>query len=287
MNARGQGALEYLMSYGWVLLVIAVVGGALWGLGFLKRPATAPTASGFQILKPLLISSELGKVGPPDAIYGYSEPGKSYTEEKISTGFSCQFVNSLDVPVKILNMSVEVDGHPCENQYVSKNYKDPGAVLLDIKKGDSYRAEYLYKVCIEGLDDCKEGSDFFSYNRVILDFLGPGESSYQCTCRQTGCECSGNPCKTCEYHFDTLPPQIGIPAGSQFTDRTYGWSILATLIEGENIQKSKSYSQDPCGNMADGGHKISVDLTYLTTIGGKETVKHSFGEIHMSYENPR
>ncbi len=36
---KGQGALEYLMTYGWALLIIVVVGAALYSLGVLN-PAT-------------------------------------------------------------------------------------------------------------------------------------------------------------------------------------------------------------------------------------------------------
>jgi hypothetical protein len=49
MNMKGQGALEYLMTYGWALLIIVVVGSALYSLGILN-PATytQSTCTGFQ-----------------------------------------------------------------------------------------------------------------------------------------------------------------------------------------------------------------------------------------------
>src|SRR3989338_6031106 len=48
---KGQGALEYLMTYGWALLIIVVVGAALYSLGVLN-PATYTQSScaGFQYL---------------------------------------------------------------------------------------------------------------------------------------------------------------------------------------------------------------------------------------------
>jgi len=39
MKKKGQGALEYLMTYGWALLIIVVVAAALYALGVLN-PAT-------------------------------------------------------------------------------------------------------------------------------------------------------------------------------------------------------------------------------------------------------
>lgn len=46
---KGQGALEYLMTYGWALLIIVVVGAALYALGILN-PATYTQSrcTGFQ-----------------------------------------------------------------------------------------------------------------------------------------------------------------------------------------------------------------------------------------------
>ena len=41
---KGQGALEYLMTYGWALLIIVVVGAALYSLGVLN-PATYTQSS--------------------------------------------------------------------------------------------------------------------------------------------------------------------------------------------------------------------------------------------------
>jgi len=46
---KGQGAMEYLMTYGWALLVIVIVGAALFALGILN-PATyqQKRCNGFQ-----------------------------------------------------------------------------------------------------------------------------------------------------------------------------------------------------------------------------------------------
>jgi len=45
---KGQGALEYLMTYGWALLIIVVVGAALYALGVLNPSTyTKSTCAGF------------------------------------------------------------------------------------------------------------------------------------------------------------------------------------------------------------------------------------------------
>jgi hypothetical protein len=52
-DSRGQAALEYLMTYGWAILVILVVGIALWQMGVFNPPSTPPGCSGFSQLMPL------------------------------------------------------------------------------------------------------------------------------------------------------------------------------------------------------------------------------------------
>src|SRR3989344_6357653 len=48
-SEKGQGALEYLMTYGWALLVIVVVGAALFALGVLSpQTYTQKRCVGFQ-----------------------------------------------------------------------------------------------------------------------------------------------------------------------------------------------------------------------------------------------
>jgi len=54
VSKKGQGALEYLMTYGWAILVVMVVGIVLWYLGvFFGGPGDVNTASGFAKIKPL------------------------------------------------------------------------------------------------------------------------------------------------------------------------------------------------------------------------------------------
>jgi len=43
-NARSQSAMEYLMTYGWAILVISIVLAALWQLGVFNSAAQAPRA---------------------------------------------------------------------------------------------------------------------------------------------------------------------------------------------------------------------------------------------------
>jgi hypothetical protein len=64
IGKRGQGAMEYLMTYGWAILVVMVVGIVMWQLGiFNLGGVTATTASGFPRIKPQLALSSCNTSG--------------------------------------------------------------------------------------------------------------------------------------------------------------------------------------------------------------------------------
>ncbi|MEM4347143.1 MAG: hypothetical protein QW802_00965 [Candidatus Altiarchaeota archaeon] len=52
MNKKGQGAMEYLMTYGWAILVVLIIGVALWYMGvFNVGTGGVNRASGFSKMK--------------------------------------------------------------------------------------------------------------------------------------------------------------------------------------------------------------------------------------------
>jgi hypothetical protein len=53
MKREGQAALEYLITYGWAILGILIVGVVLWQFGAFSPPAPPPGCSGFSQIKPL------------------------------------------------------------------------------------------------------------------------------------------------------------------------------------------------------------------------------------------
>ena len=53
MNKKGQGAMEYLMTYGWAILVVLIVGIVLWQLGIFNLGGSSKTSTGFGAIKPL------------------------------------------------------------------------------------------------------------------------------------------------------------------------------------------------------------------------------------------
>ncbi len=53
MKMKGQAAMEYLMTYGWAILIVIIVAAALWALGVFNpatwQQASATGFSGFQV----------------------------------------------------------------------------------------------------------------------------------------------------------------------------------------------------------------------------------------------
>ncbi len=63
MKRKGQGAMEYLMTYGWAILVVMIVGVVLWQLGIFGPSSTVNTARGFSKVKPLEPSIKYSTAG--------------------------------------------------------------------------------------------------------------------------------------------------------------------------------------------------------------------------------
>jgi len=53
--------MEYLMTYGWAILLVLVMGASLWYLGIYNPGPSVPSVQGFPVLKPMLASCELGE----------------------------------------------------------------------------------------------------------------------------------------------------------------------------------------------------------------------------------
>jgi len=53
MGKKGQGAMEYLMTYGWAIMVVMIVGIVLWQLGIFKLGTSGTGYSGFGAVKPI------------------------------------------------------------------------------------------------------------------------------------------------------------------------------------------------------------------------------------------
>lgn len=97
-KSPGQSAMEYMLTYGWAVLVVMVVGIVMWQIGIFNLGGSTPTTSdGFAQLKPMLATCKMSE-----------EPWvASYN------GFHCMFTNPNQVPITITDVLITVDGEYC------------------------------------------------------------------------------------------------------------------------------------------------------------------------------
>ncbi|MFH1056149.1 MAG: hypothetical protein V1744_08660 [Candidatus Altiarchaeota archaeon] len=90
---KGQSAMEYLMTYGWAILVVMVVGIAMWQLGIFNMGGGTVTFTGFSKIKPQLAGSGVSSTGM----------------------FTGVFTNGIGTKIIINDVTVTVDGAaPCK-----------------------------------------------------------------------------------------------------------------------------------------------------------------------------
>jgi len=66
---KGQSAMEYLMTYGWAILVVMVVGIAMWRLGIFNMGPTTMTFTGFAKIKPQLSGTGFNATGNFNGVF--------------------------------------------------------------------------------------------------------------------------------------------------------------------------------------------------------------------------
>ena len=69
LGRKGQGAMEYLMTYGWAILVVMIVGIVMWQLGIFNITGGATTSTGFAKIKPQLAGIGVTHLGPGTMIF--------------------------------------------------------------------------------------------------------------------------------------------------------------------------------------------------------------------------
>ena len=98
-RGKGQGALEYLQTYSWAILVVLIVGVVLWQLGIFGSHSGSNTSSGFTAMKIL-------------------NPSIIYRENTEDNAFNFTFVNAAGIRARRIYIAKNVSG-------------DCSAILLD------------------------------------------------------------------------------------------------------------------------------------------------------------
>ncbi len=119
-EARSQSAMEYLMTYGWAILIIAVVLGALYSLGIFNGAnflgGTCVAAPGYLCSNPLLATD-----GTLSFTYGYQGPNVTVV------GFAC--TNTTTVPASFA-LSGSSNLEPGQEESVSASCSLPSGSAI-------------------------------------------------------------------------------------------------------------------------------------------------------------
>lgn len=138
---KGQGAMEYLMTYGWALLVIVVVGAALFALGVLNPSTyTQKRCQGFQYFtyqdqKAEANTFTISLVNGPQSITitDLNVSGTLVTDLKASAG---SLTPSGGSAVTIGgNVTVGTSGDSYSNLAVSIEYNVTGGIQGNVDRG--------------------------------------------------------------------------------------------------------------------------------------------------------
>ena len=104
---KGQGAMEYLMTYGWAILVVMIVGIVMWQLGIFNINQGSTTSTGFSKIKPQLAAMGVKQTGFPNTLFTNGAGAKitvmsGHIFDLVKVATSCAFtsgsVSPKDVP---------------------------------------------------------------------------------------------------------------------------------------------------------------------------------------------
>ncbi|MCX6695020.1 MAG: hypothetical protein NTU61_01825 [Candidatus Altiarchaeota archaeon] len=170
MSKRGQGAMEYLMTYGWAIIVIMVVGIAMWRLGLFNFGGTPMTSSGFSVLKPMLASCsrDEARCSPSTPCVGMGGPLGAWDEAPLN----CVFTNNAGVDIAITDIDV----------YDSSSTAPCGAVSVTDKPGNGLFQTAPRGVAIYYSGGSKTGTSWGANNQcptgVSYCLLAPKGSTF-------------------------------------------------------------------------------------------------------------
>ncbi|MEA3255139.1 MAG: hypothetical protein U9Q22_04840 [Candidatus Altiarchaeota archaeon] len=120
LGNKGQGAMEYLMTYGWAILVVMIVGVVLWQLGVFNIGTENIVVTGFSKLKPL----------PPSVAYTAS-----------IGNFTASFTNTIGTSIRISTRPTIVDQLDGTVTWsaVDVDGGDPTASSVTVAAGDAFQ----------------------------------------------------------------------------------------------------------------------------------------------------
>lgn len=143
---KGQAAIEYLMTYGWAVLILVSVLGLLYSMGVLNPQSYAQEECIFQ---PSLRCDSLAL-----------DPNGNV---RIS------LVNGMGFPIKLTSYSISYKGNDCSSSGAAYQVEPDGVVTLSAKcKGNFYTGDvYNFKVVLNYKVE-NEDKEFSSSGQVSI-----------------------------------------------------------------------------------------------------------------------
>ena len=122
LGRKGQGAMEYLMTYGWAILVVMIVGVVLWQLGVFQIGQTATVTTGWNKLQPL------GQT----VVYSAGATAASNT-------FSVTFNNVIGTAIRVneLNITEKISSTTCNPAVTVNGQSFPVLVATGLANGSA------------------------------------------------------------------------------------------------------------------------------------------------------
>ncbi|MBN2101934.1 MAG: hypothetical protein JW716_03625 [Candidatus Aenigmarchaeota archaeon] len=150
---KGQSAMEYLMTYGWAIVIVIIVAAALVALGFFDVP-TPEAATGFEL-------------GAPAA--------GSWNLDASDGSFAFRMTSSKSYNVRITGITVEnAAGTDCTVPLV--NGVDPATTPVSVATGQTIAVTANCSVLGLGAGSKYNLNIAFDYDNVDGDFTGLSDS---------------------------------------------------------------------------------------------------------------
>jgi hypothetical protein len=163
MKNKGQGAMEYLMTYGWAILVVMIVGVVLWQLGVFNVGQGNVVTTGWSKLQPISASIAL---------------------KANDATFESTFQNTIGTSIRITSVDMEDSVAPvnCTGISIKGTLGTPGATEGDpttwatpvsVKAGDGFE---LTATCGDGTTR-EEGDPYDAQITIVYTAVMGGVST--------------------------------------------------------------------------------------------------------------
>jgi len=168
-ESKGQGAMEYLMNYGWVIVIVVIIGASLWYLGIFDLEQSATSYEGFARIRPL-VESVIFTTDGDFATKFVNGAGNMITVNNISVvnhdGTVCHCIIEGSNIIRAGN-AFEMGGTACSSDH---NVGDPFLIYLTIN--------YTMNIPSMDVERIENGTIRGRYGGAIGDII-PADSDIQ------------------------------------------------------------------------------------------------------------